>query len=146
MLQPRISYLLCKYCKYCFMTLYISIPYCNLQWFMRIKIYTFTCVNQTIHRYLSRVSIKPFTDTYHLWKSNHPPIPITLACGNQNIHSFPSPVAIKLSTHTYHLWQSNQPPTPITCGIQTTRPYWSQCQLLPKCLTQGQTTINKTYT
>jgi hypothetical protein len=36
-LQARISYLLCKYCKYCLMTLYISIPYCNLQWFMRIK-------------------------------------------------------------------------------------------------------------
>ena len=36
-LQARISYLLCKYCTYCFMTLHISISYCNLQWFMRIK-------------------------------------------------------------------------------------------------------------
>jgi hypothetical protein len=29
----------CLLCKYCFMTLYISIPHCNLQWFMGIKIY-----------------------------------------------------------------------------------------------------------
>jgi hypothetical protein len=35
-LQARISYLICKDCKYCY--LYFTIPYCNLQWFMLIMI------------------------------------------------------------------------------------------------------------
>ena len=43
-LQARISYLLCKYCKYCIMTLYIFTPYCNLQCFMRITIFLYLYV------------------------------------------------------------------------------------------------------
>jgi len=73
-----------------------------------------TCVNQTIHRYLSLVEIKPSTYTHYtgVWQSKHPLISIT--CGNQTINSYLSLVAIKPATHTHHLWNSNHPPILIT--------------------------------